>query len=123
MVMPKNNDRVATFDGAALGQAIRRVALMSDERTRAIRLHLVAGSLDITAQTAEEGEAKESVATDYAGEEIEIGFNAQYLQDFLNVVGDSQVAFEFKDGNSQAQMRLASDPDYEYKYVIMPMRL
>jgi DNA polymerase-3 subunit beta len=123
MVMPKNNDRVATFDGAALGQAIRRVALMSDERTRAIRLHLIAGSLDITAQTAEEGEAKESVATDYAGEEIEIGFNAQYLQDFLNVVGDSQVAFEFKDGNSQAQMRLASDPDYEYKYVIMPMRL
>jgi DNA polymerase-3 subunit beta len=123
MVMPKNNDKVATFDGAALGQAIRRVALMSDERTRAIRLHLSAGSLDITAQTAEEGEAKESVATDYAGEEIEIGFNAQYLQDFLNVVGDSQVAFEFKDGNSQAQMRLASDPDYEYKYVIMPMRL
>jgi DNA polymerase-3 subunit beta len=123
MVMPKNNDRVATFDGTALGQAIRRVALMSDERTRAIRLHLVPGSLDITAQTAEEGEAKESVATDYAGDEIEIGFNAQYLQDFLNGVGDAQVAFEFKDGNSQAQMRLASDADYDYRYVIMPMRL
>ncbi|MDT7540703.1 MAG: polymerase subunit beta [Acidobacteriota bacterium] len=123
MVMPKNNDRIAAFDGAALGQAVRRVALMSDERTRAIRLHLVAGSLNITAQTAEEGEAKESVATEYAGEEIEIGFNAQYLQDFLNVVGDSQVAFEFKDGNSQAQLRLASDADYDYRYVIMPMRL
>jgi DNA polymerase-3 subunit beta len=123
MVMPKNNDKVAIFDGAALGQAIRRVALMSDERTRAIRLHLTAGSLDISAQTAEEGEAKETVATEYGGEEVEIGFNAQYLQDFLNVVGDGQVAFELKDGNSQAQMRLASDPDYDYKYVIMPMRL
>lgn len=123
MVMPKNNDRIATFDGAALGQAIRRVALMSDERTRAIRLHLVPGSLNITAQTAEEGEAKETVATEYAGDEIEIGFNAQYLSDFLNVVGDSQVAFELKDGNSQAQMRLAADADYDYRYVIMPMRL
>jgi DNA polymerase-3 subunit beta len=123
MVMPKNNDKVAIFDGAALGQAVRRVALMSDERTRAIRLHLVPGSLNIAAQTAEEGEAKESVATEYAGEEIEIGFNAQYLQDFLNGVGDGQVAFEFKDGNSQAQLRLVSDADYDYKYVIMPMRL
>lgn len=123
MVMPKNNDKIAIFDGAALGQAVRRVALMSDERTRAIRLHLVPGSLNIAAQTAEEGEAKETVATEYAGEEIEIGFNAQYLQDFLNGVGDGQVAFEFKDGNSQAQLRLVSDTDYDYKYVIMPMRL
>jgi DNA polymerase-3 subunit beta len=123
MVMPKNNDKVAIFDGAALGQAVRRVALMSDERTRAIRLHLVPGSLNIAAQTAEEGEAKESVATEYANDEIEIGFNAQYLQDFLNGVGDGQVAFEFKDGNSQAQLRLVSDTDYDYRYVIMPMRL
>jgi DNA polymerase-3 subunit beta len=123
MVMPKNNDKIAVFDGAALGQAVRRVALMSDERTRAIRLHLVPGSLNIAAQTAEEGEAKETVATEYAGEEIEIGFNAQYLQDFLNVVGEGQVAFEFKDGNSQAQLRLVSDPDYDYRYIIMPMRL
>jgi DNA polymerase-3 subunit beta len=123
MVMPKNNDKVALFDAAALGQAVRRVALMSDERTRAIRLHLVPGSLNIAAQTAEEGEAKESVATEYDSDEIEIGFNAQYLQDFLNVVGEGQVAFEFKDGNSQAQLRLASDADYDYKYIIMPMRL
>ncbi len=123
MVMPKGNDRVAVFDVAALGQAIRRVALMADDRTHAIRLHLVPGQLNIAAQTAEEGEAKETVATEYDGDELEIGFNAQYLQDFLNVTGDGQVAFEFKDGNSQAQLRLASDTDYDYKYVVMPMRL
>jgi len=123
MVMPKNNDKSATFDGAALGQAVRRVALMSDDRTHAIRLHLVPGTLNIAAQTAEEGEAKEAVATSYDGEELEIGFNAQYLQDFLNVTGDGQIAFEFKDGNSQAQLRLVSDAEYDYKYVIMPMRL
>jgi DNA polymerase III subunit beta len=123
MVMPKNNDKSAIFDGAALGQAVRRVALMADERTHAIRLHLTAGSLHITAQTAEEGEARETIATEYAGEELEIGFNAQYLQDFLNATGDGQIAFEFRDSNSQAQLRLVSDADYDYKYVVMPMRL
>src|SRR5918911_1079872 len=123
MVMPKGNDKSAVFDGAQLGQAIRRVALMADDRSHAIRLHLVPGNLHISSQTAEEGEARETVATEYAGEETEVGFNAQYLQDFLNIISDGQVAFEFKDGRSQAQLRPVSDPDYDYRYVVMPMRL
>jgi DNA polymerase-3 subunit beta len=123
MVIPKNNDKSATFDSAALGQAIRRVALMADDRSHAIKFHLADNNLHISSQTAEEGEARESVSTQYAGEDTEIGFNAQYLQDFLNVASDGEVAFEFKDGNSQAQLRLASDTDYDYKYVVMPMRL
>jgi DNA polymerase-3 subunit beta len=123
MVMPKNNDKSITFDGALLNQAIRRVALMADERSHAIRFHLEPNQLVISSQNAEEGEARETVQTDYAGEEIDIGFNAQYLQDFLNVVGDGAVAFEFKDGNSQAQLRPAEGGDYDYKYVVMPMRI
>jgi DNA polymerase-3 subunit beta len=96
---------------------------MADDRSHAIRFHLVPNQLQISSQNAEEGEARETVATEYAGDETEIGFNAQYLQDFLNVVGDGQVAFEFKDGNSQAQLRPAADADYDYKYVVMPMRI
>jgi DNA polymerase-3 subunit beta len=123
MVMPKTNDKRADFDASALGQAIRRVALMSDDRSHAIRLQLVPGSLNISAQTAEEGEARETVTTEYTGDEIEIGFNANYLQDFLSVVSDGTVAFEFKDGNSQALLRPTSDDGFDYKYVVMPMRL
>ncbi|MGH9944524.1 MAG: DNA polymerase III subunit beta [Pyrinomonadaceae bacterium] len=123
MVIPKSNDKSALFDSAALGQAIRRVALMADDRSHAIRLHLVSGNLHISSQTAEEGEARESVATEYDGDEMEIGFNAQYLQDFLNIAGEGQIAFEFKDGNSQALLRPAADADYEYKYIVMPMRI
>jgi DNA polymerase-3 subunit beta len=123
MVMPKNNDKSITFDGALLNQAIRRVALMADERSHAIRFHLEPNQLVISSQNAEEGEARETVQTDYSGEETDIGFNAQYLQDFLNVVGDVAVAFEFKDGNSQAQLRPAEGGEYDYKYVIMPMRI
>jgi DNA polymerase-3 subunit beta len=123
MVMPKGNDKTVVFDSMQLNQAIRRVALMADDRSHAIRFHLVPNQLQITSQNAEEGEARETVATEYSGVETEIGFNAQYLQDFLNVVGECQVAFEFKDGNSQAQLRPAADADYDYKYVVMPMRI
>ena len=123
MVMPKGNDKKADFDSVSLGQAIRRVALMADDRSHAIRFHLTPGSLHISSQTAEEGEARETVTTEYAGDETEIGFNAAYLQDFLNVLDDGTVSFEFKDGNSQAQLRPASDDGFDYRYVVMPMRL
>lgn len=123
MVMPKNTEQSAVFDTTALNQAIRRVALMADDRSHAIRFHLSREQLLISSQNAEEGEARETVETDFGGEETDIGFNAQYLQDFLNVVGSEKVAFEFKDGNSQAQLRPIADDNHEYKYVVMPMRL
>jgi DNA polymerase-3 subunit beta len=123
MVMPKNNDRSATFDTSTLSQAVRRVALMADDRSHAIRFHLSKEQLLISSQNAEEGEARETVETDFAGEDTDIGFNAQYLQDFLNVVGSEKVIFEFKDGNSQAQLGPVDDEKQEYKYIVMPMRL
>jgi DNA polymerase-3 subunit beta len=123
MVMPKNIDKSIEFDGALLNHAIRRVALMSDERSHAIRFHVEPNQLVISSQNAEEGEANETIQTAYSGDEADIGFNAQYLQEFLNVVGDGKVAFEFKDGNSQAQLRPAEESEYDYKYVIMPMRI
>ena len=123
MVMPKNNDKSVQFDCGLLNSAVRRVALMSDERSHAIRFHLEPNQLVISSQNAEEGEASETIQADYTGEETDIGFNAQYLLEFLNVIGDGAVAFEFKDGNSQAQLRPAEGGDYDYKYVVMPMRL
>jgi len=123
MVMPKNNDKSVDFDGALLNQAIRRVSLMADERSHAIRFHLEPNQLVISAQNAEEGEARETVQAEYAGEETDIGFNAQYLQDFLNVISEGKIAFEFKDGNSQTQLRPSDGGDYDYKYIVMPMRI
>ena len=123
MVMPKNNDKSIEFDSSSLNLAIRRVALMSDERSHAIRFHIEPNQLVISSQNAEEGEANETIQADYAGEEADIGFNAQYLQEFLNVIGDGKVAFEFRDGNSQAQLRPAEASEYDYKYIVMPMRI
>jgi DNA polymerase-3 subunit beta len=123
MVMPKNNDKSVEFNSSLLNHAIRRVALMADERSHAIRFHLEPNQLVISSQNAEEGEANETLQTDYNGDITDIGFNAQYLQEFLNVVGDAKIAFEFKDSNSQAQLHPSENGDFEYKYVVMPMRI
>ena len=67
--------------------------------------------------------AGEVLPVEFAGPQITVGFNAQYLNEFFNVIQDGQVAFEFKDGNSQAQIRPEEDGDYDFRYVVMPMRL
>lgn len=148
MVIPKGNDKTAIFDAEEMKAAIRRVSLMADERTRSVKLHIKPNEIQISSQAAEEGEADESISADYSGEEVQVGFNSQYLQDFLNVVGAGEnqavetpeqetdgdkvkvkengrlkIAFEFKDGNAQTQMRPANDGGYDYKYVVMPLRI
>jgi DNA polymerase III subunit beta len=123
MVMPKANDKRAEFDSNSLGQAIRRVALMADDRSHTVKFNLTSAGLQISSQTAEEGEAQEFISTEYSGDDVEIGFNASYLQDFLNVVNEGNVLLEFKDGSSQAQLRPSEDKGFDYRYVVMPMRL
>ena len=148
MVIPKDNDKVVTFESDEMKNALRRVSLMADERTRSVKITIRTGEIEIGAQSSEEGEASEKVAAEYSGEEIQIGFNSQYLQEFLNVVGAAdtseatseqetdgetvrvketggkpRISFEFKDGNAQTQMRVAGDSSYDYKYIVMPLRI
>ena len=149
MVIPKDNDKTAIFDAEEMKNAIRRVSLMADERTRSVKIIIRPNEIEIGAQSSEEGEAHEKVAAEYAGEEVEVGFNSQYLQDFLNVVGAGEaeandvteketdgetvrvkesanrlrIAFEFKDGNAQTQLNIAGDTNYDYKYIVMPLRI
>lgn len=149
MVIPKDNDKRATFDAEEMKTAIRRVALMADERTRSVKMTIRANEIEIGAQSSEEGEANEKVVADYSGEEVQVGFNSQYLQEFLNVASSAdsaatempeketdgetvrvkeggnrlRIAFEFKDGNAQTQMNIAGDKNYDYKYIVMPLRI
>ncbi|MGI8882749.1 MAG: DNA polymerase III subunit beta, partial [Pyrinomonadaceae bacterium] len=73
MVIPKDNDKVVTFDADEMKTAIRRVALMADERTRSVRLTIKPNEIEIGAQSSEEGEASEKISADYSGEEVNIG--------------------------------------------------
>ena len=123
LVLPKNNDKSVTLNVDKITQAIRRAALMADERSHGVKVDLAGNQLSITSQSADVGEARELIPIDYNGENLSIGFNAQYLLDFLGVVGTDEVLFEFKDEQSPALMRPAGDEQSNYKYVIMPMRL
>ncbi len=123
LVLPKNNDKVVPLKTEKIAQAIRRTALMADERSHGIKFELTKGRLNITSQSADVGEAREAIPVDYNGTDLSIGFNAQYLLDFFNVVATEEVAFEFKDEQSPALVRPVGDSQYDYKYVVMPMRL
>ena len=123
LVLPKNNDKSISLNADKITQAIRRVALMADERSHGIKVDLSNGKLSITSQSADVGEAKEMIPLDYSGDSLSIGFNAQYMLDFLGVVGTDEVYFEFKDEQSPALLRPSGEGEADYKYVVMPMRL
>lgn len=155
MVMPKNNDHVATFDLDEMRNAVRRMSLIADDRNRSIRLTVREGEVEVTAQSSEHGEGNEVVQADYNGEEMTLGFNWQYLLEFLTNVGSvemiaaesqadegetketegdkvrvkdnstprARISFEFKDPNAQTQLSIAGETNYDYKYIVMPLRI
>ena len=160
MVMPKDNDHSAIFDLEEMRNAVRRMSLIADERNRSIRLTIRTGEIEVIAQSTEEGDGTEIVQADYTGEEIQLGFNWQYLIEFLNNVGAGElaaggesaaadadgsssgaaatataagtataregrtrIAFDFKDANAQTQMSIAGENTYDYKYIVMPLRI
>jgi len=122
-VLPRNNDRIVTLERDEIAGAIRRVAILSDERSRTVRISLGKGILEVTASHSDLGEAHETLEVNYSKEELQVGFNYQYLLDFLTTADESQVNFEFKDSESAAQLRTVSGTEYNYRYVVMPMRI
>jgi DNA polymerase-3 subunit beta len=122
-VVPKNNDKSVEFERDRLANAVRRVALLSNERSRAVKFVVNKGTVEVTSSSPEFGEAHEPIDVDYNGPSITICFNAQYVLDFLNVVETEVVALDLKDDVSQAVMRPVGAEGYEYTYVIMPMRV
>jgi DNA polymerase-3 subunit beta len=123
LVLPKDNNNKVIVESLRVASAVRRVALMADERSHAIRFDVSNGQINITSQSSEMGEADDSLLVEYSGPAITAGFNAQYLLDFFSVVQEGEVVLEFKDGNSQAQLRSKGNDEYDFRYVIMPMRL
>jgi len=122
-VLPRSNDRSFTIDRDEVMAAVKRVAILSDERSRTVKLAVTKGSLEITASHSDLGEAHESLEVDYGKEDLQVGFNYQYLLDFLGTSDEPEVSFEFKDSESAAQLRAHPASDYNYRYVVMPMRI
>jgi DNA polymerase-3 subunit beta len=122
-VIPKGNDKHIEFERDRLTNAVKRVALLSNERSRAVKIQVDKGKVEVTSSSPEFGEAHETLPVDYSGSAMQICFNAQYVLDFLAAVTTDVVALELKDEVSQAVMTPVGAEGYEYTYVIMPMRI
>ena len=122
-VIPKGNDKHIEFERDRLTNAVKRVALLSNERSRAVKIQIERGKVDVTSSSPDLGEAKETLPVDYTGSPMQICFNAQYVLDFLAAVATDVVSLELKDEVSQAVMKPVGAEGYDYTYVIMPMRV
>ena len=122
-VIPKSNDKRIDFDRDRLAAAVRRVRLLSNERSKAVKFVIGKDQVEITSSTPEVGEAHEVLPVEYSGTAMQICFNADYVDNFLSVVETENVQLEFKDEMSQAVMKPVGGEGYEYTYVIMPMRI
>jgi DNA polymerase-3 subunit beta len=123
-VLPADNNHIATLDKVEIKSAIERVAQFADERSKAIRVQFAEGEVRVFSSSVETGESEESVSTEYHGPELEIGFNATYLLDFLRAIPQDRVAFALKDQKSAGELQPSAEVlKDKYRYVVMPMRI
>ena len=104
-----------------LSNAVRRVSLFANERAKGITLKFSENSIDLASRSPELGNASEKIGCQYNDEIFKVGFNADYLLDFLNVVDDEEVIAEFRTVNKRAVFRQTKESIDEYRYVVMPM--
>jgi DNA polymerase-3 subunit beta len=122
-VIPKDNPNVVVLPREEFSNAIRRVSLLSAERSRGIKFTLEKNRLRLFSSNPEIGEARDKLDVEYKGATIEIGFNSQYILDFLNTTEGEKIRLELKDENSAALMRPETDGDIKSLYVLMPMKI
>jgi len=120
-VVPAAHPHRITLSRPMLMAALRRVSVLSEERTRPVKFTLSSGALRLSAYHPDFGEAEESVEVDYAGEEVTIGFNSRYVLDALGAQAAEQVVLEVKDSLSPGVVK--SIEEEGSLCVIMPMRI
>lgn len=120
-VIPKTTTHQLVVSVDSLTQAVRRVALLSSERSRAVKLEFSSGLLRLSSNNPDLGEAHEEIDVDYTGEDLTIAFNARYLMDSLAAASAKEVRLSFQDQLSPAQLVPTDDPDT--LAVVMPMRV
>ncbi|MFO1454699.1 MAG: DNA polymerase III subunit beta [Steroidobacteraceae bacterium] len=120
-VIPANANRIIDADRDTLRHALQRTAILSNEKYRGIRLNVKPGMLTLQAHNPEQEEAEDQIEVGYTGEEIEIGFNVNYLLDALAAIDTDRVAIGLTDANSSCLIMAPGSASA--KYVVMPMRL
>ncbi len=120
-VIPQNQNKVIVLDRALFQHSLQRAAILTNEKFRGVRFVLAPGSLKILSTNAENEEAQEEIEIAYAGEDLDVGFNVNYLLDVLNNVAAEAIEIRLADGNSSALITLPGNE--RFKYIVMPMRI
>jgi DNA polymerase-3 subunit beta len=124
-VLPRDNTKFVIVRSEDLMASIQRVAQFADERSGAIKIRLEQNELKLSASSTDAGESEDIIETPYNYDPLVVGFNSQYLIDFLRATGETgEVRLEFKDAQSAGQMRPEdSNDEVKYRYILMPMRI
>lgn len=120
-VIPTGNERRLLVDAKSFAKAVDRVATVSTEKSRAVKLTLAESVLKLSATGSDGGAGDDELDADYGSAAMEVGFNSKYLLETLNQIGGSTVRFDFADTMSPA---IVTDPDApEFLAVVMPLRI
>jgi DNA polymerase-3 subunit beta len=123
-VIPRDNNRVAIADRAALTSALRRMSVIASDQTHRIRMSFNAGMLKFSVQTPDLGEAQDELAVRYTGDALDIGFNANYVLEILRYIPTDEVRLTFKAPERAATLEPEGWSDSaSYLCLVMPLRL
>lgn len=120
-VIPKEGEKQVMIKRATFFDALKRISLLSADKSSAVKLSLSENLLRITANNPELGEAKDDIEVAYRGPSLTIGFNARYILDVLGALETDEVTLELGDEHSPGVLHAPGDK--EYTAVVMPMRV
>ena len=120
-LIPQNLNETVKIGREKLLSSLKRVSLLSNQKSKGVTLNFNDGKLEISSNNPELGDAREEIPVDYSGKELKIGFNAKYIMDVLNSIDDDEVDLNLKDQLSPGVVRPQADS--QYTCVIMPMRI
>ncbi len=115
------NDRILVVDNGVFAKAVDRVATISEEKSRSIRVAIERGKVVLTVRNMTAGQAVEEIEADYDGEPFEVGFNARYLLDVADQIRGEASEYRFSEPQTPTLVLDPSDPDVQY--VLMPLRV
>ena len=120
-VIPKDNNRIVRVDSKLFAQAVDRVATISAEKSRSVRMAVESGRCVLTVRNMEAGQAVEELELDYDGDAFELSFNARFLLDITDQISGDLCELRFGGPNDPA---LVLDPqDADVQYILMPLRV
>jgi len=125
--IPENNDKQFLFDRKLLLDIVRRKSVLSSDKSKLVRMSFRSGELTVVLKNAERGESVDKIGIEYDGEPVNVGFNVDYVMEFLKQMRSAKVEINLRDESSQGLFKLVDgdedEVDTSYQHVIMPMRL